>query len=242
VATVAGIALGAVEAAAGVALFARPELAAVAVDLMVTVLCIGFVVVVATARRRGAACGCFGSFSPGISGAAESARATTLALTAGATTLMRRGGHGPAQPLAIGTAAAAALVVTLATTWRHGHGRRSSIVQRLFADRDPHPPADGWRWAGPWERHRLLRVIRRNPAVTEVVERTPWIRWSWRHARVTLTTDEGRIASVVVPAPSALLRVLAPEAGSPAVVGYTSRGVYVPKCSRYDRICVAADT
>jgi hypothetical protein len=241
-ATVTGIAFGAVETAAGVALIARPEPAAVPVDLMVTTLCIGFVLVVATARRRGPACGYLGSFSPGISGAIESARATTLALIAAATTLIRHSGQGPANPLAIGAAAATALVVTLATTWRHGQAPPTSIAPSGPADRDPGPLADGWRRARPWERYRLLRVLRRDPAVTEVLERTSWIRWSWRQARVTLTTDHVGVASVVVPAPSARLHVLAPEARPPVVVGYTSRGVYVPKCKRYDRIYVATDT
>lgn len=231
VATVTGTSLGAVETAAGLALIARPEPATVPLDLMVTVLCIGVVLVAARARRRGAACGRFGSFSPGISGTAESARATTLALMAGTTTLMRLGASA-AKTLAIGAAAAAALVVALAASWRPGRGRPPSFVHSVLADRDPHPLGDGWRWAGPWERHRVLRVLRRDPAVTEVVERTSWIRWSWRHARVTLTSDNGGIASVVVPAPRARLHVFAPEEGLPAVVGYTSRGVYVPKSRR----------
>jgi hypothetical protein len=46
---------------------------------------------------------------------------------------------------------------------------------------------------------------------------------------VEFTTHDDRMATVVVPAPSARLHVLAPDGGPPTVVGYTPKGVYVPR-------------
>ena len=95
-------------------------------------------------------------------------------------------------------------------------------------DRDP-GPLRAWRRARPWERRRALVALRRHPAVMEVLERTAWVGWSWRHAEVRLATRPERIASLVVPAQSARLYVFAPDARVPAVVGYTCKGVYVPR-------------
>jgi hypothetical protein len=227
--TAAAVALAAAEIVVGVALIIRPAVVAVAVDLTASALCLGFVGVVRVARRRGAACGCFGSFSAGISGPAESARAMALAVIAGTTTLMGVGGSGSAKPVAIAAAAVTSLALTVGATRRRDRAVRPvGIVRVVFAGRDRLRTQDGWRRARPWERHRVLRVLRRHPAVIEVVDRTSWIAWSWRHARVSLTT-RGGIASVVVPAKSARLHVLAPETGHPAVVGYTAKGLVVPR-------------
>jgi len=100
--------------------------------------------------------------------------------------------------------------------------------EAAITDRDPGPPCN-WRRARPWERRRALLALRRHPAVIEVLERTASVRWSWRNAEVRLATRPERIASVVVPAHSARLYVLAPDEGVAAVVGYTCKGVYVPR-------------
>ena len=223
-------ALAAVETATGVFLILRPEAGAVPVDVAVTLLCAGFVAIVAVARRRSAASGHSGSFSTGVSGPAELARAMTLAFIAGATTSLRVVGSGAAKPVAAAAGAVAALCVTLATRQRtEDCVARGARLRLQFVARDRAARADGWRRARPWERHRILRSLRHHPAVIEVLERTTWIKWSWRHAQVEFTTHDDRIATVVVPAPSARLHVLAPDTGTPAVVGYTSKGVYVPR-------------
>jgi uncharacterized membrane protein len=228
--TAAAVTLGTAEVLGGVALIVRPLKFASAVDLIVTTLCVGFIAVVGVARHRGAACGCFGSFSAGISGPVESARAAALALIAGTTTVMRVEGSGAARPYAVATGAAVSLAITVGATWRRDRLVRPIRILRVaVAGSDVPRFTDGWRRARPWERHRVLKVLRRHPAVTEVVDRTSWITWSWRHAQVSLTTQHGRTASVVVPGKSARLHVLAPDPGHPAVVGYTAKGVIVPK-------------
>jgi hypothetical protein len=97
-----------------------------------------------------------------------------------------------------------------------------------LADRDPGPPG-AWRQAGPWKRQRVLLGLRRKPAVIEVLDRTAWLSWSWRHAEVRLATHPERIASVVVPAHCGRLHVLVVDTGVKAIVAYTSKGVYVPR-------------
>jgi uncharacterized membrane protein len=228
--TAAAVGLGAGEVLGGIALVVRPTKVAGAVDLSITAICVGFVGVVGVARRRGAACGCFGSFSAGISGPAESARAVALALIAGTTTVIRVRGSGPARPFAVAAGAAASLAITVGSTWQHDRlARPVRILRVVVVGRHVPRFTDGWRRAGPWERHRVLKALRRHPAVTEVLDRTSWITWSWRHAHVRLNTEHGRTASVVVPAKGARLHVLAPESGHLAVVGYTAKGLIVPK-------------
>jgi hypothetical protein len=228
--TAAAVGLAAGEVVAGAALVVRPLEVAAAVDIAVTALCCGFFGAVTVARRRGAACGCFASFSAGISGPAESARAAALGLTAGTTTLMRVGGGNHDRLFAVAAGAAASLALTVGVTWRRDRATRPvGRVGTIVAGGRRPRVLDGWRRAWPWERYRVVKGVRRSPAVAEVVDRTSWITWSWRHARVSITTEYGGMASVVVPAKSARLHVLAPESGHPAVVGYTPKGLVVPK-------------
>jgi hypothetical protein len=229
---VVAVALGTGELGFGVILVVAPTTPVIAGGAVL--LCAGFVAVVTIAQRRGAACGCFGSFSVRASGPVESARAlallgTSVVLFAGTVTVTVAGQTGSVSlaGFAAGLAAAAA-AVGLAIVAAGGYRSPRAALGAMAAAVSVFRSGSGWRPALPWERRRIKRTVRSHASVRDVEDRAP-VAFGWRWAKVRLTGRPVRVASVVVPGRGARLHILLPASGPLAVVCYSPAGVIAPR-------------
>jgi hypothetical protein len=225
------IGLGATELGVAVLLVATPSLP---VDLGSVLLTCGFVCVVALAHRRGVACGCFGSFSIGASGPAERRRAVALACVAAIAlaSLIAARSTTAGTPSIVQVTIAVAVFLGIIVAAAHDRDRRGagSLAKLTFAGRAV--DHDGWKRPLPWDRARVLRAVRADPATSEVITRGQLGSPSWMTARVRIRSRETPVAVVVVKAVRGQLHAFwRPNPGPAAalaVIGYGPTGVVVP--------------
>jgi hypothetical protein len=225
------IGLGGAELGMAVLLIAMPS---VPVDVGAVLVTCGFVCVVAVARRRGVACGCFGSFSIGAAGPAELRRAAALACLAGialASLIVTRSTTAETPSILQVTIAAAVFLGIIAAA-AHDRDRRGagSLARLTFSGRAV--DHDGWKRPLPWDRARVLRAVRADPATSDVIARGHLGSPSWMTARVRIRSRETPVAVVVVKAVRGQLHAFWRPSPGPtpalAVIGYGPSGVVVP--------------
>ena len=169
------------------------------------VLFAGFVAVVRIAVRKGTSCGCFTSFSDGVAGGAELARAVVLAVFAGALLGVVLSGSAATwwrwDALAwLGVLAVVAVgVVAVAGRARPSGalllGRIRSRLARVELPRAP---------VGNLHRADVIAAARRSPSVTAfehwLGERTADVDWRRCEVRATAATPPGgpRVSCLVV--------------------------------------------
>jgi hypothetical protein len=220
--TWAAILLAATEVSLGVALGAVPRVQAI--GALALALFAAFPWVARRARRLGASCGCFGSFSTRVAGPKEAARATALATCAVVMfALNAAGGSDPPAPTfeAAGFVAASALVAV--TTALAPPRRARPWPGRRDADRNP----AAWRATPVWNHVQVLRSVRADPQVKEVLARDGR-RLRWRLAKVAVSGRPVRITQVLVSGDATTLHVIIPATGRPAVILFTPEGPRVP--------------
>ncbi|HEY3868126.1 MAG TPA: MauE/DoxX family redox-associated membrane protein [Actinocrinis sp.] len=207
----------------GVALLLAPR--ARAVDALALALFAAFPFVVRRARRLGAACGCFGSFSTRVSGPKEAARAAALAVCAAAMFGLNAvwGADQASWMFAIAGFGAASAAVVLAAALAPPR-RARPWRRRPNADRQD--PA-AWRPTQVWNRIRVLRRVRTDPQVREVLARGAR-RVRWRRAKVAVSGRPVRMTQVLVSGEACALHVIIPVTGRPAVILFTPEGPLVP--------------
>ncbi len=231
-------ALSGAEVVVGALLLLRPSVATSAVT---TALTVGFVAAVGVARRRGGACGCFGSLSVGVAGPVETRRALALASLAGSTLFVRlRNDPMPdGWSAGVGVAAiGAALFLVLVTAARaeapkDGPRRRplaaaAHIGRLVLAGRAP--DRGGWRRVTPRLRARVVREVRADPVTADVIRRAGFEALAWRRATVRIRRHGAtRVAMVVVRDPEGRLQGLWRDGVPSAVIGHTRTGIVVPR-------------
>lgn len=223
----AGLALAEMVVAA--LLLLAPSGPAVAVATFFTVCFIG---AVTGARRRGIACGCFGSLFTGISGPAELRRAVVmccLASSACIISLLPAGSRADPISVAVSTALCSSLLVavSLDRSTRPGIALRLALSGRA-------PDRGGWRRATPWARAAIIRTVRADRATVEVVAHPEIGRPAWRSARVRMGHFSNvPVASVVARVEGGALQILWRRDAPVAAIGYTRRGVVLPTSAHF---------
>ena len=218
---VVGLGLG--EVALGLVLgLARPG---TPIALVTFGLCVGFVLVVLVARRRGLACGCFSSFSSTTPGPVELARALSLlVLSAFVLAVEATRPHGRVDVLGVVAGLVTALAV-LAGSMIAVSPRRS--LRSLLAISPQHLDR-AWLALRPRTRRRWVAAVHADPIVRDVEARMP-VPVRWRDARVAVARRQ-RFAAIVIPGHRARLQIVVPLSGGPlAVVGFTPSGAIVPR-------------
>jgi hypothetical protein len=192
----------------------------------VVVLCIGFLWFTNLARRRGAACGCWGSLSDGPAGGAEVARRGVLLvasmLSFAATATHARHAVSAAVAAAVMVAGVAA-GLALATP-RHRLGRlvRSATMGVSVA-------ADAQRAVNRRVRRSTLETLRSDQHVRALLATMPSTGIEWRHARVTSAQRRNQLAAnrlVAVPGASGNLRIVAGPTGALVAIGESAEAIY----------------
>jgi hypothetical protein len=225
---VLAVGLGAAELGMAALLVAVPS---APMDLGAVLLTCGFVCIVAVARRRGVSCGCFGSFSIGAAGPVELRRAVALAcLTAIALAARITGAD---TPSIVHVTIAVAALLGVAAAAAHDRDRRGagSLARLTFAGRVV--DHDGWKRPLPWDRARVLRAVRADPATSEVIARGQLGDPSWITARVRVRASATPVALVVVKALRGQVHAFwrpdsGPSSAALAVIGYGPGGIVVP--------------
>lgn len=190
----------------------------------VVALCTGFLWFTNLARRRGAACGCWGSLSDGPVGAHEVVQRGALlavsivALAAAAVT---------EQPLPMGVAAtvlAAGCCGGLALATRY----RSSALLGA-ATMGVAIPVGAQRAVRRSVRRTTLDTVRDDGRVRALLAAMPQTRFDWRRARVTSSRRRRQAAGnrlVAIPGTSGGLRVVAGPAGVLVAIGESAEAIY----------------
>jgi hypothetical protein len=229
-------AIGALELAAAAASMMPSDAATVSGSATIVLLCVGFVWFTNLARRRGAACGCWGSLSDGPTGTAEVARRAVLFGVALACLAIRvdRPDHAPIA-LAVG-------VVVLGCGVGGVLGAREHRLPRVVtaATIGVAVPSDAQRAVSRRVRRSTLATVRHDLRVGALVAAMPHARIEWRHARVTSAERRGQDMSnrlVAVPGAGGNLRVVAGPAGVLVAIGESPDAIYTV---REGNVAVAA--
>ena len=191
----------------------------------VVVLCTCFLWFTNLARRRGAACGCWGSLSDGPAAAAEVvSRAVLLAAAAVSFAARVADPHGPPllisiSVLSLGCAIGVAIAV--------GHDRLTLVFRT--ATIGVAVPDSAQRAVSRRVRRATLATVRGDARVNALVAEMPQARIEWRHARVTSAQRRRQERSnrlVAIPGTSANLRVVAGPSGVLIAIGESPEAIY----------------
>jgi hypothetical protein len=251
--------LGAVECGTGTALLWSPRAVRVPVAVAAAGLFTGFVAVTWLARRRGSACGCWGSLSDGPAGAGELGRRIGLAVASVVLVLLR------AWPAARGTSVGPAvllpvLVLAVGAGILLASERPRPMLRRWFgaATVGVHRPVAATRPVPARIRRRILARLRVDPtvrAVTAVL--LPHGELDWTRAVVTapratpLTTSRmveptatgaTRQALVSVPGTGVAVRIVVSGGHEPTVIGETPYQILLGRAGRVTAVPKNAET
>lgn len=221
-------ALGCTELIAATVSIASTSVMAITGSATVVALCTGFLWFTHIARRRGAACGCWGSLSDNAAGTGEVVRRGVLLIASvvalGAVTTSE------ARLLPVGVA-----VAVLAAGGVIGNGvaltGASPRVTALFAaaTMGVAVPAGAQRAVSRRVRRSTLNAVRCDHRVGALQAAMPHVRIEWRHARVTSAQRRRQGMAnrlVAVPGRGGNLRIVAGPSGVLVAIGESTDAIY----------------